>query len=252
MFHSAPECSSPGRPYVVFSPLPRTLQSVAPGSPPDDPVRGLVPRFMPPWMLQSGASLYRILSVASDAPVRGTRFTPGRYSPGAVLHAAPEAPFRGVWRVLCCVFGVLGLVAPVRRRAVCLFGVLCVVRGVLGHMAPVHRCACSVCCVVCVVWVWVCARVCHTVLVACFVAPKSRRRRCIHGSDTVGNAAANSPLAFQPTRRLASYRVLLILPVLDSLFLATPKSKRVLMHAWRCMLFTRWFAYSLYFCDAQE
>ena len=30
-------------------------------------------------------------------------------------------------------------------------------------------------------------------------------------------------------------------------FLATPKSKRVLLHAWRCMLFTRWFVYSLYF-----
>ena len=157
-------------------------------------------------------------------------------------------PFTGVpvWRVLCCVFGVLGLVAPVHRRAVCLFGVLCVVRGVPGLVAPVHRCACSVCCVVCVVWVLVCARVCHTVLVAFFVAPKSRRRRCIHGSDSVGNAAANSPLAFRPTRRPASYGVLLILPVLDSLFLATPKSKRVLIHAWRCMLFTRWFVYSLY------
>ena len=163
-------------------------------------------------------------------------------------------PFTGVpvWRVLFCVFGVLGLVAPVHRRAVCLFGVLCVVRGVLGHVAPVHRCACSVCCVVCVVWVWVCARVCITVLVAIFVAPKSRRRRCIPGSDTVGNAAANSPLAFRPTRRPASYRVLLILPVLDSFFLATPKSKRVLMHAWRCMLFTRWFVYALYFATPKD
>ena len=36
-----PGCSNPGRLFVVFSPLPRTLQSVAPGSPPDDPVRGL-------------------------------------------------------------------------------------------------------------------------------------------------------------------------------------------------------------------
>ena len=48
-----PGCSKPGRPFDVFSPLPRTLQSVAPGSPPDDPVRGLlslapcpVPRFV--------------------------------------------------------------------------------------------------------------------------------------------------------------------------------------------------------------
>ena len=46
---------------------------------------------------------------------------------------------------------------------------------------------------------------------------------------------------------IASYGVLLILPVLDSLIFATPKSKRVLMHAWRCMLFTRWFVDSLHF-----
>ena len=87
--------------------------------------------------------------------------------------------FTGVpaWLVLCCVCRVLGLVAPVHRCGVRLFGVLCVVCGVPGHMAPVHRCACSVCCVVCVVWVWVCARMFHTVLVAFFVAPKSRRRR---------------------------------------------------------------------------
>ena len=94
-----PGCFNPGRLFVVFSPLPRTLQSVAPGSPPDNPVRGLVPCFIPPRMLQSGASFYRILSVASDATVRGTRFTPGRSSPGAwaVLHSAPVAPFRGVF-----------------------------------------------------------------------------------------------------------------------------------------------------------
>ena len=83
-----------------------------------------------------------------------------------------------VWRVFCCVCGVLGLVALVPRCAVCLFGVLCVVCGVLGHVAPVHRCACSACWVVCVVWVWVCVRVCHTVLVAFFVAPKGRRCWC--------------------------------------------------------------------------
>ena len=94
-----PRCSNPGRLFVVFSPLPRTLQSVAPGSPPDDPVRGLVPCFIPPRLLQSGASFLRILSVASDAPVRGTCFSPGRSSPGAsaVLHSAPVAPFRGVF-----------------------------------------------------------------------------------------------------------------------------------------------------------
>ena len=94
-----PGCSNPGHLYAVFSPLLRTLQSVAPGSPPDNPVRGLVPCFIPPQLLQSGACFYRILSIASDAPVRGTWFTPGRSSPGAsaVLHSAPVAPIRGVF-----------------------------------------------------------------------------------------------------------------------------------------------------------
>ena len=79
--------------------VPWTLQSVAPGSPPDNPVRGLVRCLIPPRMLQSGASFCRILSAASDAPVRGTWFTPGRSSPGAsaVLHSAPDAPIRGVF-----------------------------------------------------------------------------------------------------------------------------------------------------------
>ena len=94
-----PGCSHQGRLFVIFSPLPRTIQSVAPGSPPDDPVRGLVPCFFPPRMLQSGASFYRILSVTSDAPVRGAGLAPGRSSPGAIalLHAAPDAPIRGVF-----------------------------------------------------------------------------------------------------------------------------------------------------------
>ena len=94
-----PGCSHPGRLFVVFSPLPRMLQSVAPGSPPDDPVRELVPCFIPPRMLQSGASFCRIISAASDAPVRGTGFTPGRFSPGAsdVLPSAPDASIMGVF-----------------------------------------------------------------------------------------------------------------------------------------------------------
>ena len=82
---------------------------MAPGSPADDPVRGLVPCFIPPLMLQSGASFCRILSVASDAPVRGTGFTPGRSSPGArpVLHSAPDAPIRGIMYLsLFAVFSV--------------------------------------------------------------------------------------------------------------------------------------------------
>ena len=72
---------------------------MAPGSPPDDPVRGLAPCFIPPRMLQSGASFCHILSAASHAPVRGTGFTPRRSSPGAsaVLLPAPDAPTRGVF-----------------------------------------------------------------------------------------------------------------------------------------------------------
>ena len=56
-----------------------------------------MPCFIPPRMLQSRASFHRILSVASDAPVRGTGFSPGRSSPGAwaVLHSAPDAPIWG-------------------------------------------------------------------------------------------------------------------------------------------------------------
>ena len=94
-----PGCSNPGRHFYVFSPLPRMLQSVAPGSPPDHPVRGLVPCLILPWLLHSGAPFLRILSVASDAPVRGTGFTPGRSNPGAsaVLHSAPVAPIWGVF-----------------------------------------------------------------------------------------------------------------------------------------------------------
>ena len=70
----------------------------------------------------------------------------------------------------CCVYGVLGPLAPVHRGAcsvcsvgvrcpgplglyspVCPLGVLCCVCGVLGHLAPVHRCAHSVCRVACTV-----------------------------------------------------------------------------------------------------
>ena len=99
VLHSAPDDPIRGVFFVVFSPLPRMLQSVAPGSPPDDPIWGLVPCFIPPRMLQSGASFCCIISVASDAPVRGTGFNSGRSSPGAsaVLHAAPDDPIRGVF-----------------------------------------------------------------------------------------------------------------------------------------------------------
>ena len=140
------------------------------------------------------------------------------------------APVHRCARVACVVFGVLGPVAPVHRRAVCLFGVLCVVCGVLGHVAPVHRCVCSVCCVVCAVWVGAFLR-----------AP-------YRSSDV-----ADSLFLFTHfSLHIASYGVLLLLPVLDSLILATPKSKRVLMHAWRCMLFTRWFVDSLHFATPKS
>ena len=72
-----------------------------------------------------------------------------------------------VVRVVLCVWcpGTLGSCSPVSRCvAVCVVtGVRYCVCGVLGLPAPVHRCACSVCCLVCAAWVWVRARVCHTV-----------------------------------------------------------------------------------------
>ena len=108
--------------------------------------------------------------------------------PGPPGSCSPVCPLR----VLCCVCGVLRLLAPVHRcaRSVCCFacavswaswplftgvparcvvsrvrcpgppgscspvrplGVLCCVCGVLGLLAPVHRCAGSVCCFACAV-----------------------------------------------------------------------------------------------------
>ena len=46
--------------------------------------------------------------------------------------------------------------------------------------------------------------------------------------------------------------MLLILYVLDSLFFATPKSGRVLMHVWRHMLLTLWFVDSLFFATPKS
>ena len=48
------------------------------------------------------------------------------------------------------------------------------------------------------------------------------------------------------------YDMLLILYVMDSLCCATPKSKRVLMLAWRHMLLNRWLADSLYFATPKS
>ena len=51
---------------------------------------------------------------------------------------------------------------------------------------------------------------------------------------------------------LCIHDMLLILYVLDFLFFATPKSKRVLMHAWRHMLLTLQFVDSLYFATPKS
>ena len=168
-----PGCSNPGRLFIVFSPLPPTLQSVAPGLRPDDPVRGLAPCFIPPRMLQSGASFCRFLSVASDAPVRGTGFTPGRSSPGAraEVHAAPDAPIRGVMYLsLFAVFSVRllrsrqgfgtlpGAHTSIRTAAVALWGL----RGLDLFLAACSSSGVGVCrggvvfCVVVRAGVWCC------------------------------------------------------------------------------------------------
>ena len=87
--------------------------------------------------------------------------------PGPPGSCSPVCPLG----VFCCVYGVLGLLAPVRRcaRSVCCVAcavswatwllftgvparcVVLRVRAVLGHLAPVHRCARSACCFACAV-----------------------------------------------------------------------------------------------------
>ena len=51
--------------------------------------------------------------------------------------------------LLCCVHGVRGHLAPVRRCARWVCCAVCCVCGVLGHVAPAHPCARWVCCVAC-------------------------------------------------------------------------------------------------------
>ena len=98
--------------------------------------------------------------------VPARRVVLGVRSPGPPASCSPVCPLG----VLCCVCGVLGLLAPIHRCArslccfvcavswatgscspVCPLGVLCWVCGVLGLPAPVLRCARSVCCVACAV-----------------------------------------------------------------------------------------------------
>ena len=119
-------------------------------------------------------------------------------------------------------------------RVMCV--VLCVwCPGTLGSCSPVSRCVAlcvvsGVRCCLCGVGVGACSRVPY------------------RGSDVADSLF----LLIHFSLHIASYGVLLILPVLDSLILATPKSKRVLMHAWRCMLFTRWFVDSLHFATPKS
>ena len=110
-----PGRSNPGRLFALFFALPQTLHPMAPGSPLDDPVRGLVSCFIPSRMLHSGAPFNRILSFALDAPFRSSGFSPGRSSPGAraVLHSAPDAPLLGVF--LSYSLRCLGRSSPWRR-----------------------------------------------------------------------------------------------------------------------------------------
>ena len=144
--------------------------------------------------------------------------------PGPPGSCSPVCPLG----VLCCVCGVLGLLAPdlrcarslccvacavswasrllftgvparcvvlrVRRPGppgscspVCPLVVLCCVRGVLGLLAPVHRCARSVCCVACaaswaswLLFTGVPAR-CVALLVQCPGPPGSCSPVCPHG-----------------------------------------------------------------------
>ena len=91
------------------------------------------------WLLFTGVhALCVVLRVRCPGP-------PGSCSPVCTLC---------VW---CCLYGVLGLLAPVHRcaRSVCVY-------GVLGLLAPVHRCARSVRGVACAFWPF-----CAGVLVWC-------------------------------------------------------------------------------------
>ena len=123
--------------------------------------------------------------------------------------------------VRCCVYGVLGLLAPVHQCA-CAVGcalwvvswttlllfpgvlawrVLCCVCGVLDHLAPVHLCACSVCCLQCGV--------------LGHLAPVHRCARCVvwcvwSGCWCVSACAIPSSLHFSPRPRVGAVGVLFL------------------------------------------
>ena len=229
--------------------------------------------FLASWLLSSGVSaLCAVSCVWSPGPFgpfvlvcsRGVCCVVCMVSWDTWFVFSGVAVCCGVCGVRCAVLRVRCPGPPSSCSPVRTPSLWCCVGGVLGRLTPVHQCACAVCFVVCAVFwaTWLlftgvraqcvawCVRCgCRRVL-ACAIPLQRRCRLFVFVStwlDTVGNAAANSPLASRPPRRPASYGVLLLLPVLDSLVLAMPKSKRVLMHAWRCMLVTRWFVDSLHF-----
>ena len=93
--------SSPFRSLLLFlfsSPCRSAAVSFSLFAAPDLPFPGCcVPGCSSPRHRVHPRTCCRIPSVALDAPVHGTGFTPGRSSPGAraVHHAAPDAPIRG-------------------------------------------------------------------------------------------------------------------------------------------------------------
>ena len=171
------------------------------------------------------------------------------------LSWASWLPFSGVHAlrvVLCVPFGPFALVRSC--------GACCVVRVVSWDTWFVFP-GVAVCCGVCGVW-------CAVLRVRCPGPPcpcsPMRVLGVLRGVCGVGvgvcsrvpyrdRVVADSLFLLKHfSLHIASYGVLLILPVLDSLILATPKSKRVLMHAWRCMLFTRWVVDSLHFATPKS
>ena len=135
-----PGCSNPGCLCVVFSPLPQTLQSVAPGSPPDDPVRGLGPRSTPPRMLQSGVSciFLSLLSSVFGCLVAGRGLVPcwahTRPSGRRLLRCGDCGAWTCSWRLV--------------RRRVWVFAV------VVSCFVPWCVLACGASCVPCLACVW--------------------------------------------------------------------------------------------------
>ena len=238
-------------------------------------VYGVLGLLAPAQRCTRSVCVYGVLGL--PAPVhRCARFVCG----GACTASwASWLQFTGV-HALCVVVrvrcpGPFGSCSPV-----CTLCVWCCVYGVLGLLAPVHRCARSVRGVECAVWpfcvgalVWcvlccACGVRCAVLRVRCPGPPSPCSPVCVLGVlrglcgvdvgarsrvPYRGRVVADSLFLLKHfSLHIASYGVLLILPVLDSLILATPKSKRVLMHAWRCMLFTRWFVDCLHFATPKS